>query len=1295
MNSFSRNSMFIKTISVIISTVFLFSSTVKAGEISRHTLRQDVGRFLSEISSERNPERLMHAFRTFADVRDTVDLDALFVALRDAALRNRDNPGLLDVYNEIMLAVFRRPLERYDDSYDYTVDTVPDKDVVAGREGHEVPSDRISRSILTVIGRALNLPEKVIYQVISVLKKVVTLRRLALTSALLLLPAWGGDKILVLILVIVVISILILREIMFPVRTTTGPWKRPIVLLAAIYTVALLACGRSSSVDDDTAGDDDTTGDDDTVGDDDAVGDDDTAGDDDTVGDDDITPVGTLITDAEIADIEERFGNWIEATAASYTGLPNSHHGDFRLNHALFTYDAAHLVLRYARTGNYVEAKRILNYYVERFNRYTAADLEDMVDRNDVYGILRLLESPADNVDRKHIINSINTAPSAPAAYEGEGRVEWYVDGGPLAWLAMSALQLLSHDSTLSTGEEEQLRIFVLGLAEAILGLFWEENIVSAGPIGQDTNMFEYARERRGSVEHMWAHYSFLRQLANYLNYGPTGPVGPLFPEGYREKALLILESLRDMGMVVRDGDTAYFWQGFIEGEIVEKVPTDVQARGILSVGPEKLNEIFGAGTAEGMLNWIIRHSLVLTDYVRPDGYLVTTIGADFTDPYMEEIQELREGVEPMIDNGGTPEVILAIEVMAEYYDNNGNADEAEELLAIADALKWFAIQRAAEVGELLFGELASKRELETGFGQQTPSATGGSLVWNQVINALRDINPFYATGDLVERLSSIDRLGVEEGTRILLERMSDDYKFSMNDVLQPGYVPAHVGETTYPSDLDPDSGPMAWPGSVIKNAQAVGEKLLAEIRAKGLELDESGYENYVIAGKAFNFMFEIGTTSYRVEHADDTSYFTITIIEQADAGGHIATENKIFALPLSAGRIIVPDKQRDILERERPREQMTEHETFEGTDEIIRLMLVNEKYALLESDEDKKDFVDIWRRMGVDLEFHQEQELVKEIVPRNDKARIHLGHIGGEIMELTHEYLEGKDEIGYGRFSDVFLSLWDAVQLGIRLQEIIGEEILGPDTDAVDKFARTMVTPGNTRKIVLGMAVEGRLNLDVVEQAFGAVEYAGTSVATMAPDYRTKATLVLSDTWTWKESVENKLEDILTDEIFSDLVNGLRINGYGKNISEIQRLLLYIRTALGMSAQDVENGISISNPYLHTVIARIAEMAGFQPHILLEACYADLIREGGSTRPRMRERVINSAVENALVEVGKVNRKGLSEYGSTVNSRLAEEIRGVADGILVKGIEKITLPATAASQIDIAFSVSPLGSSL
>lgn len=462
-----------------------------------------------------------------------------------------------------------------------------------------------------------------------------------------------------------------------------------------------------------------------------------------------------------------------------------------------------------------------------------------------------------------------------------------------------------------------------------------------------------------------------------------------------------------------------------------------------------------------------------------------------------------------------------------------------------------------------------------------------------------------------------------------------------------------------------------AWVGNELENTSEVGSRLLNLHKTWGKK------GNYQSPDEGFNYTFEMAGATYTVRHSMNESCFAVNITKDG-----LTTEKEVFAMSVGREGIIITDKLRKILP-ERAMAQLSAHEDFEQMSSEERIALLNKVYSGFQTKEDKTDFIALWRKVGIKLIFTD--DVIAGVEQLTSGADLRLGHIGGEIMELVIEYKSGREAgIVYKRFSDVFLSSLDATLLGVRLSEILGIDI------QLDTFAKELVTPGNTRQIVLGMVTDkrGGLDMKIIEKALDAVKSSGADVSILDIDYTTKATLVLANEWGWQERKMGKLKDIIGKGLLDLLFSRLRNNGYGQNIGKLQDLLLAIRKELGRIAR-VDNGrIDLSCPYLHAVLAKIAWMAGIQPQVLLRALYNDLIEEtrDAITTNSMKNRIVNSAVKNALVDIGMVMKRGLLNYESTVSPKLTSDIRELAIAIYGKDVsssEELTNPIDLAMAAD------------
>lgn len=76
------------------------------------------------------------------------------------------------------------------------------------------------------------------------------------------------------------------------------------------------------------------------------------------------------------------------------TGLPVSHMGQEPMKDWAFTYDVAFCARVLYHAGHEKEARRILDYFADRYGKYSAEQLVDKADVNGFYGIIGIYKAP-------------------------------------------------------------------------------------------------------------------------------------------------------------------------------------------------------------------------------------------------------------------------------------------------------------------------------------------------------------------------------------------------------------------------------------------------------------------------------------------------------------------------------------------------------------------------------------------------------------------------------------------------------------------------------------------------------------------------------------------------------------------------------------------------------------------------------------------------------------------------------------------------------------------------------------
>ncbi len=461
--------------------------------------------------------------------------------------------------------------------------------------------------------------------------------------------------------------------------------------------------------------------------------------------------------------------------------LPESHPGDPSRANVAFTYDLAHTAQELIANGDLEDAYFILNFFVDRYPFTEAAinRARNLEDGNHVKGVFRFLPTPSDGAPRPYIVNTTDTRNFSEF---GEGINEWYTDGGPQFWLGQAVLNYLMANQRMGSSDREKFEQFVQAMVTVGMRLRNSESVVAAGPQLQKTNERESERDRLGHVENMEDFYALLVEGANYFEHKQSQ-----LAEKYRQTAEEIIQGLKQKGIYKEEGNRAWFWQGFAYGRLNQQIPTDVQSWGILAFGPHKIDAVWGKGAAEKIYNTLVQTMLVQTEFIRADGRKVVTIGADYGDPYRPDFVQQRGGVIGTISDEWTGGVIVAFDVMAEYFADLGNKAKAEEALAMADALRYFAILRAFESND---GDIAlpyaTEINIYTGFGWPTPN-TYTSIAGAWIINSLKRINPFDGNRKVRDHTQlGIRRLGVLYGIKLLTEKMRTNNIFTPDDVTLP-----------------------------------------------------------------------------------------------------------------------------------------------------------------------------------------------------------------------------------------------------------------------------------------------------------------------------------------------------------------------------------------------------------------------------------------------------------------------------------------------------------------------------
>jgi hypothetical protein len=247
---------------------------------------------------------------------------------------------------------------------------------------------------------------------------------------------------------------------------------------------------------------------------------------------------------------------------------------------------------------------------------------------------------------------------------------------------------------------------------------------------------------------------------------------------------------------------------------------------------------------------------------------------------------------------------------------------------------------------------------------------------------------------------------------------------------------------------------------------------------------------------------------------------------------------------------------------------------------------------------------------------------------------------------------------------------------LAVRLQEILGN-----DEISIDDFVEAITKPNNTDSLVISMIDgSGKIDFSRVSRAANAVsEASGGVTAFSQEEVATKATLVIGSQWKWIERRAQEVSEIISDRAMLGTIQGALWTNYSLEEADANKFLLSIRKELGRSAVLKDGRLSLSNPYIHAVIANIAGISGVQTQALLKEFYSDLVEGSGVG-------IIDAAVMNALVEIGMTGRKGISFFEPFVSERFASTVQGM--GMIVSGPDAAFLKAPSGSRKEVAHSL-------
>jgi hypothetical protein len=285
-----------------------------------------------------------------------------------------------------------------------------------------------------------------------------------------------------------------------------------------------------------------------------------------------------------------KFQNWLVNNKDSITGLPHSHVGDDRFKNWAITYDSAVVTLAYIATGRIIDAKKILDFYIDTPNTWRLGG----------------------------IIEAVN--PTNPALGE-----DWSVRTGSNLWMGIASFYLYK-----STGEIKYLNLakrlanFALSLQNTDkkdlnfggirLGPTGGSNVASDQHFGYDQNQPSFYEIF--ATEHSIDGYALFNML-----YQETEDTK------YNEARDITLNWLK---RVAYNKEEHRFNRGY-KRQLDPAIATDTQSWGISALGIDIL-DTFESGLAGKMIELIEKNCVSEVFYTRPDGKKIKVKGADFID---------------------------------------------------------------------------------------------------------------------------------------------------------------------------------------------------------------------------------------------------------------------------------------------------------------------------------------------------------------------------------------------------------------------------------------------------------------------------------------------------------------------------------------------------------------------------------------------------------------------------------------------------------------------------------------
>ncbi|PIQ87445.1 MAG: hypothetical protein COV73_03415, partial [Candidatus Omnitrophica bacterium CG11_big_fil_rev_8_21_14_0_20_43_6] len=445
--------------------------------------------------------------------------------------------------------------------------------------------------------------------------------------------------------------------------------------------------------------------------------------------------------------------NWVNQNISS-KGLPLSfqvlsedvwpktvnEHQRMVLKKGLVIYDGALAQILWAMSQDKEKADRLINlYWEDNLRGYQTIRASNSGNKTQPFIYRNPNDTPVSEKDKRGYIFKII---DVDGQWEDEDVLtgtkkrweQWQPISGENAWAGViGPLQAYfqAHPDKEYSSQDVELRL-AEEIARAAMLLQADNGGIRYAPKG---TWHENDPEQSNPFKEEWA-YNEQSTENNLSWYAAFKMLSEITKKQQYQQALQAIEKYLESVYRPQEG---YFMQGmhYINGQwlLNEGFASDCQTWAILSLGPEKIDELFGQGATYKLWQKTKEEAGV-------SGAAVEITGIDFTN-------YRRLGREAMVSYEWTGGAILAVKAAADYYANTAKKDFAQELTKDALSMKEYAKAAAIRQDDWAAWPYASNKEnAPTGFGWYAPPAPNLSLastVWMAFVEL--GFNPFVLGG--------------------------------------------------------------------------------------------------------------------------------------------------------------------------------------------------------------------------------------------------------------------------------------------------------------------------------------------------------------------------------------------------------------------------------------------------------------------------------------------------------------------------------------------------------------------